>query len=93
MVAVRLSLRLPSVNVQQADGYIDLKLEGQQGQNLGRRNVANNQTKRKQLKRTRNEREITKIMGEGDFNKEDVVSIVKCYRVAKSDRLKNVPLI
>lgn len=43
LVAVRLSLRLPSVNVQQADGYIDLKLEGQQGQNLGRRNVANNQ--------------------------------------------------
>lgn len=45
------------------------------------------------MKRTRNEGEITKIMGEGDFNKEDVVSIVKCYRVAKSDRLKNVPLI
>ena len=30
-------------------------------------------------------------MGEGNFNKEDVVSIVKCYRVAKSDRLKKCP--
>ena len=73
---------------------MDLKLEGQQGQNLGRRNVANNQNQEETVEEDSEwGREITKIMGEGNFNKEDVVSIVKCYRVAKSDRLKNVPLL
>lgn len=61
---------------------------------LGRRNAANNQNQEEAVEEDQEwVSEITRITGEVNFNKEEVVGIFRCSGIAASERLQNVPSI